>query len=163
MSDLYTRMRSTASRLLTKYKQGVTYYKATINDESKPWEPTSTATITMPINCVVSGVAQEYVDGSTVIATDKQALISAFPDNYQLSYEYTDESTGDTETRTMTVTPEMVNNWFLFFFLPLNAPKDVAPSNSGVIIVDGKEHQIVRIDAIPGAGTPVAWRVFIRS
>lgn len=40
---------------------------------------------------------------------------------------------------------------------------DVSPTTSGVIDIDGRKHQIVRVDQIPAAGTPVAWRMFCRS
>tara|TARA_Y100001951_G_C11185071_1_gene208181 strand:- start:310 stop:666 length:357 start_codon:yes stop_codon:yes gene_type:complete len=40
---------------------------------------------------------------------------------------------------------------------------DVEPTTSGTLTVDGREHQIIQVDAIPAAGTVVAWRVFIKS
>jgi hypothetical protein len=39
----------------------------------------------------------------------------------------------------------------------------VEPSMSGTVTINGRAHQIVRIDRVPGSGTVVAWRVFVRS
>ncbi len=39
----------------------------------------------------------------------------------------------------------------------------VSPSNSGEILVNGVRRQIIEVQQIPAAGTPVAWRLFVRS
>ena len=39
----------------------------------------------------------------------------------------------------------------------------VEPSLAGTITIDGKVCQIVRIDKLPGAGTVIAWRLFVRA
>lgn len=38
----------------------------------------------------------------------------------------------------------------------------VTPTPSGTFKKDGTVHQIIRVDQIPAAGTPVAWRIFLR-
>jgi len=42
-------------------------------------------------------------------------------------------------------------------------PGGIEPTTAGTLEVDGSTYQIVRVDAIPSAGEPVAWRVFIRA
>ena len=37
------------------------------------------------------------------------------------------------------------------------------PSMSGLLEIDGKEHQIIQVDAIPASGTTVAWRIFCKA
>lgn len=37
------------------------------------------------------------------------------------------------------------------------------PTTSGTLEIDGKQHQIIRVDAVPGAGTVIVWRVFCKS
>lgn len=39
---------------------------------------------------------------------------------------------------------------------------DRQPTNEGVLEVDGVERQIIRVDNLPGAGTPCGFRVFIK-
>lgn len=40
---------------------------------------------------------------------------------------------------------------------------NVAPQDSDVVIIDGKDYEIVRINAVPPAGTPVLYRIRVRS
>jgi len=40
---------------------------------------------------------------------------------------------------------------------------DAEPTTSGLIVISGREHQIIRVDRIPSTGTVVAWRVFAKS
>lgn len=37
-----------------------------------------------------------------------------------------------------------------------------APTMDGLISIDGSKKQIIQIDPIPAAGTPVAWRIFVK-
>lgn len=36
------------------------------------------------------------------------------------------------------------------------------PTLEGVVEIDGREHQIIRIDPVPAAGTAVIWRIFCK-
>lgn len=36
------------------------------------------------------------------------------------------------------------------------------PTTSGQMLIDGKVHQIVKVKAIPAAGTPITWKVWCR-
>lgn len=40
---------------------------------------------------------------------------------------------------------------------------DVDPVQAGTVTIDGREHQIIRVDALPGAGVTVAWKMFCKS
>lgn len=47
--------------------------------------------------------------------------------------------------------------------LQITMPADgVTPTLAGFIEIDGTRYKIVGVDAIPPAGTPVAYRVFVR-
>ncbi|AGH31816.1 hypothetical protein SLPG_00022 [Salicola phage CGphi29] len=36
------------------------------------------------------------------------------------------------------------------------------PTLEGVVEIDGVEKQIIRVDPVPAAGTPVVWRIFVK-
>jgi len=36
------------------------------------------------------------------------------------------------------------------------------PTLEGVVEIDGLEHQIIRVDPVPGAGTTIVWRIFCK-
>lgn len=36
------------------------------------------------------------------------------------------------------------------------------PKNGGIISVDGKERQVLKVQALPAAGPVVAWRIFVK-
>lgn len=38
----------------------------------------------------------------------------------------------------------------------------MAPSLSGRVVIDGAAHQIVQVQQIPAAGTPVVWKMVVR-
>ena len=40
---------------------------------------------------------------------------------------------------------------------------DVVPTTSGIVLIDGNAHQVVRVTPIPAAGTPAAYKVFCRA
>jgi hypothetical protein len=40
---------------------------------------------------------------------------------------------------------------------------DVTPTIDGEILIQGKRRQIIEVQQIPAAGTPVAWRIFVKS
>lgn len=37
------------------------------------------------------------------------------------------------------------------------------PNGSGLVEIDGKEHQIIEVQKLPAAGTTVAYRIFVKS
>ena len=40
---------------------------------------------------------------------------------------------------------------------------DIDPTITGEILVGGARRQIIEVQQIPAAGTPVAWRIFVKS
>jgi len=45
----------------------------------------------------------------------------------------------------------------------ITAPFSVTPELSGSMMIDGKPYEIVMIEAKPGAGTVIAWRIVVRA
>ncbi len=118
MSDFYGRLQVTASRLMAKFKQGQVVYTITGAPTGPAWNPTPGAPVSYTLDATVQGVEADYVDGSLILATDKQVTCAVFA---------------------------------------------VEPSLAGTITIDGKVCQIVRVDKVPGAGTVIAWRIFVRA
>jgi hypothetical protein len=78
---LYDRMRGTAGRLLEKYNQGVVEIGvSTTVAGANEWDPPTVTTTWTRIDAVVSGVSQKYVDGTTVLASDRQVLCQGVVD-----------------------------------------------------------------------------------
>lgn len=118
MSDFYGRLQGTASRLMAKFSQGQAVYTITGPSTGPEWNPTPGAPVSYTLDATVQGVEADYVDGSLILATDKQVTCAVFA---------------------------------------------VEPSLAGTITIDGKVCQIVRVDKVPGAGTVIAWRIFVRA
>ena len=118
MSDFYGRLQGTASRLMAKFSQGQVVYTITGPATGPDWNPTPGAPVSYTLDATVQGVEADYVDGSLILATDKQVTCAVFA---------------------------------------------VEPSLAGTITIDGKVCQIVRVDKVPGAGTVIAWRIFVRA
>ena len=118
MSGFYGRLQGTASRLMAQFKQGQVVYTITGAPTGPAWNPTPGAPVSYTLDATVQGVEADYVDGSLILATDKQVTCAVFA---------------------------------------------VEPSLAGTITIDGKVCQIVRVDKVPGAGTVIAWRIFVRA
>ena len=76
--SIYDRLRPTASRLLRNFKQGQIQYRYTGEPTGDPWAPVPGAAVTADLDATANGVAQEYVDGSLVLATDLQVTAAVF-------------------------------------------------------------------------------------
>lgn len=103
---------------MAKFSQGTVVYTITGAPTGPAWNPTPGAPVSYTLDATVQGVEADYVDGSLILATDKQVTCAVFA---------------------------------------------VEPSLAGTIAIDGKVCQIVRIDKLPGAGTVIAWRIFVRA
>lgn len=122
MSAFYEELQDVASEVLAEFKQGtVTLTRpGTSTPGANPWDPpVTTDSVVHTLDTVVKGVDAEFVDGTTILASDKQ-LTAAVPE----------------------ITPSM---------------------ETDALAIDGRTVTILRIDAIPGAGTPVAYRFFARA
>jgi len=72
---LYDRLRVTAGNLLSKYGQGVVEIGSTVSAPgANPWDAPTVTTQWEAIDAVVRGVSAQYVDGVTIVSTDKQVL-----------------------------------------------------------------------------------------
>ena len=103
---------------MSNASQGTVVYTVTGPATGPAWNPTPGAPVSYTLDATVQGVEADYVDGSLILATDKQVTCAVF---------------------------------------------GAEPSLAGTITIDGKVCQIVRVDKVPGAGTVIAWRIFVRA
>lgn len=71
----YDRMRATAARLLDRFAQGtilLTRETPGAVDENEPWLPVEPTEYSEPLIGAIRGVSTQYVDGTTILATDLQ-------------------------------------------------------------------------------------------
>jgi len=83
MTFNYNNMQKTASRLMKRFNQGAIQYEQAGAMSGDPWNPVQGAPTLHAMDATVSGVAQEYVDGSTVLASDlmvSAGVFGALPD-----------------------------------------------------------------------------------
>lgn len=73
----YSDMQSVASELLEEFKQGTVYYVAPGSKTGDAWNTTEAAGTETLISCVVSGARPQYVDGTTIHASDLQTIFNA--------------------------------------------------------------------------------------
>lgn len=77
----YSRMQATASRLLDRFSQGTVTLTRTVpgtpNPET-PWIPAAPTTTTYTLGATVAAVGDEFVDGSTILATDRMVTAAVF-------------------------------------------------------------------------------------
>lgn len=119
--DFYDEMRDVASELLAEFRQGVVTLTRPGSSVSgaNAWEPPITSDPAVhELDATVKGVAEQFVDGTTILATDLQVMTAVPP---------------------------------------------IVPSlETDTMMIDGKTVTIVRVDPIPAAGTPVAYRFIVR-
>ena len=77
MSDaFYNDMANVALGVISDFQQGVlALERRTLVAGANPWDPASTTTATFPVVGVVSAVDRRYVDGNTVLVTDRMAIL----------------------------------------------------------------------------------------
>ena len=77
----YDRLKQTHDRLIAKHGQGVVEISVTTTVPGpEPWDTPTTTTVDTPVDAVVGGVGEEFVDGSTIVASDLQVQIAAVDD-----------------------------------------------------------------------------------
>lgn len=77
----YGRMQNTASRLLRRFKQGTVTFTmpGTTTPGANPWDPPIVNDpVTHPLDATVKGVSAEFVDGTTILATDLELTVAVF-------------------------------------------------------------------------------------
>ena len=118
MSDIYTRSQAMASRLMSRYGQGVVEYVVTEEEPgAEPWDPPTVTEARLPMDATVQGVQSHRAD-SLVTMDDLVVTCSVF---------------------------------------------GVEPVVGGIVEIDGDQHQVLRVERIPSAGTVVAWRLFVKA
>jgi hypothetical protein len=76
--SIYDRLRTTTTRLMSTYGQGVVEVGTTTTvDGAEEWLPPTGTTTWEEIDAVVSGVSKEYVDQVNIVASDRQILTQA--------------------------------------------------------------------------------------
>lgn len=78
MSDFYGRLQGTASRLMAKFSQGQVVYTITGPSTGPEWNPTPGTPVSYTLDATVQGVEADYVDGTLILATDKQVTCAVF-------------------------------------------------------------------------------------
>lgn len=84
--SFYSEMQGVASEVLAEFKQGTVVLRRTVpgaSDPSTPWIPGDPVVTDYTLDAVVSGVAQEYENGTTIVGTDLQvtcAVPAVMPD-----------------------------------------------------------------------------------
>src|SRR5262245_3909683 len=79
MSDaFYADMANVALDVITEFQQGVLVLeRRTPVAGTEPWEPSASTTQLLPVVGVVQAIDRRYVDGTTVLATDRMAILPA--------------------------------------------------------------------------------------
>ena len=77
----YGRMQGVASRLMARFRQGsVTLTRVTPGtpDPATPWIPGAPVTATYELDATVAPIEDKFVDGTTILATDRIVTAAAF-------------------------------------------------------------------------------------
>lgn len=77
MASIFDRFQTTAKRLLAQYNTGdVAKVTITRTPAENEWELPTTTTTSVTVDAFVTGVAEEFVDGSLVVTTDRMAIVA---------------------------------------------------------------------------------------
>ncbi len=137
MSDPYAPKRRRVTIKARQWKTGVVTLKRTVREDSDsetPWIPGDVSTEqTYVLDAVVKGVASDYVDGATVLASDLMVVMSPKAVSYE---EYPEDEI---------------------------SVSDIEPVMSDKLLIDGRQKTIKRIQPVPAAGTPAMYHIFIAS
>ena len=74
----YGKMQNTASRLIARFKQGVIVYTAPGTQSGPDYAPVITPGASYTLDATATGVSEEYVDGTQIIATDTEVTAAVF-------------------------------------------------------------------------------------
>ncbi len=73
--SFYGNLTNTAASLLAKYGQGVVEIGRPVTTEgANEYDPPTTTPDYKPVNAVVKGVSQKYVDGVNIVSSDREVL-----------------------------------------------------------------------------------------
>ena len=74
----YGKMQATATKLFSKFNQGVIQYEQQGTVTGPAWNPTMGTPTLHKIEATALGVAKEYIDGTTILATDLSVKCGVF-------------------------------------------------------------------------------------
>lgn len=137
-STLYERMRDTAKRLTERNNTGTVIVKrptGTLPDPDAAYDPVFEMDYSRwLLDSVVIGVIAEYVDGSVISADDLMVITSPIA-------QPLDEAED-----------------------PVGAEAVVEfNSTSDEVFIDGRRHEVCKIERIPAAGTASGFFIFVKS
>lgn len=136
MASFYDEMQAVASDMLTEFQQGSMVYRVK-SGVSSPYETPVENDI--PVYGVAKGVSQKYMN-DLISASDIEVTVAA--------------------TKTALWDDQFV--WDDTKLWDESGAYVIDPNISGTFIMDGLERQIIKIQKIPAAGTPVVFKIFIK-
>jgi len=74
----YGKMQGTASRLMARFKQGTIVYTAPGTQSGPDYAPVFSDPVPYTLDATATGVSEEYVDGTQIIATDTEVTAAVF-------------------------------------------------------------------------------------
>jgi hypothetical protein len=74
----YDEMQGIASELLAEFKQGTIIYNHPGAVSGDAWNPVQGTAVPYTLDAASNGVSQEYVDGTSVLATDREVAAAVF-------------------------------------------------------------------------------------
>ncbi|AVX04341.1 hypothetical protein MXMO3_01816 [Maritalea myrionectae] len=132
----YDDMQAVATELLTEFNQGTVTLKRTTPgapNPDEPWEPVPDNTVTYRLNSTTRAVADKFIDGTTIFATDAMVTASAV-----MTKTHVDGS-------------------------PVTEVEEAFEAKPGdQISIDGKEVEVIRTMRVPKAGTAIVWKFIVR-
>jgi len=137
MADPYATKRARVAKIIKRWNTGaVTLTRKTPGtpDPETPWVPGSPTLDVYALDARVDGVAAEYVDGKTILATDRMAIVSP-----KAVHTLTDGDPAD------------------------GATVDIVPRMSDTLSLDGAPVVVKKIEAVPAAGLAARFHIFIAS
>lgn len=99
----YEELQAFASETLAEFRQGTVVLTRTSYDPGpeKPWEPGVPYVETFTLDAVVKAVDDKYVDGTTILATDRQVMCAVLPVEIEPGDEITIDDVAVTIVKTM--------------------------------------------------------------
>lgn len=136
--DLYAHKRARVAAMLKRWNAGTVTLTRTTQaapEDETPWIPgDATTTDVYRLDARADGVAGEYADGTTVLATDRMVIASP-----KATHTMSDGEEAD------------------------GAVVDIVPQMTDVLTIDGSEKTIKKIEAVPASGPPAMFHIFVES
>jgi len=137
MADVYAPMRRRVARKINRWNTGtITLTRTTPGtpDPTTPWIPGTPTLDVYALDARVDGVSADYVDEETVLVTDLMVIASP-----KARHTLTDGDPAD------------------------GAVVDIVPRMTDVLLIDGAQKAIKKIEAVPAAGPAARFHIFVAS